>query len=232
MAVWITGAGSGIGKALAIKFATENVVTIISSRSEEKLKSIYDNIGIKKDYLRIVPIDLLDYENLERVSSQIVKDHDIDCLINNAGITSFNPALNDSDIDIKNIMDVNYYAPVVMMRKLLPQMILRKEGKIINILSVAAKKIFTRSSAYAASKAALLAYANVLREELRENNIKIINLLPGATNTSIWPESVVLKNKERMMKPEDLAAFIFQIYELNSNMVPEEVILKPVTGDL
>jgi short-subunit dehydrogenase len=111
-------------------------------------------------------------------------------------------------------------------------MIEQKQGTIINILSVAAETVLTKSSIYAASKAGLQAYTKVLREELRENNIRIINVLPGATRTPIWPNSALEKYGERMMSPAELAKFIYQVYSINSNLVPEEITIRPIKGDL
>jgi short-subunit dehydrogenase len=111
-------------------------------------------------------------------------------------------------------------------------MIEKNNGIIINILSVVTKKIFLGSSAYSASKNGLLAYTNVVREELRKNNIRIINVLPGATKTSIWPNHVLEKHSHRMMTPEEIARIIFSLYQNKANMVVEEIVLRPVQGDL
>ncbi len=94
-----------------------------------------------------------------------------------------------------------------------------KSGTIINILSVAAKKIFTNSSIYAASKAGLEIFSKVLREEVRENNIRIINIYPGATSTEIWPENAINKFSDKMMTPEKLADFIYDIYSNSSDII-------------
>jgi short-subunit dehydrogenase len=111
-------------------------------------------------------------------------------------------------------------------------MIENKSGTIINILSVAAKKIFTNSSIYAASKAGLELFSKVLREEVRELNIRIINIYPGATSTEIWPENAIDKFSDKMMSPEKLANFIYDIYANTSDLSPEEVVVRPITGDL
>ena len=111
-------------------------------------------------------------------------------------------------------------------------MINNKSGVIINILSVVNKKIFTNSSIYAASKAGLEAFSKVLREELRESNIKIINIFPGATTTEIWPDSALEKFSDKMMSPDKLADFIFNLYQNSDNLSPEEIVVRPITGDL
>jgi len=108
----------------------------------------------------------------------------------------------------------------------------KNSGTIINILSVVTEKIFTKSSVYSASKAGLLAYTNVLREEVRTNNIKIINVIPGATKTPIWHPKAIEKNSERMMSPKEMASVIYEMHSLNGIMVPEQLTLRPIQGDL
>ena len=102
----------------------------------------------------------------------------------------------------------------------------------MNILSSATKKIFTNSSAYTASKLGLLGYTNVLREEVRKYNIRIINILPGATETPMWSAEVRKNSSERMMTPEEVARLLVWVYLQEGNMVPEEITIKPVEGDL
>ena len=109
---------------------------------------------------------------------------------------------------------------------------LNNYGVIINILSVVANKVFTNSSLYAASKTGLQAFSKVLREELRDNNIKIINIYPGATSTEIWPDKVLNTHSGKMMTPKNLANFIYDIYTNSKYMSPEEIEVKPITGDL
>ena len=111
-------------------------------------------------------------------------------------------------------------------------MIERQSGTIINILSVVTQKVFTSSSAYTASKSGLLGYTKVLREEVRDKNIRIINVLPGATATEIWPNEVIRKNSDSMMDAEKIAKLVFKLYSERSNMVIEEIILRPLKGDL
>jgi len=105
-------------------------------------------------------------------------------------------------------------------------------GTIINIISIAAKKIFTNSSVYSASKAGLLAYANSLREEVRQYNIKIINVVPGATETPIWREEVRNDYSGKMMKAEDIAQLLVWLYLQKGNLVTEEIVVRPIFGDL
>ena len=111
-------------------------------------------------------------------------------------------------------------------------MIANGGGTIINVLSVVTKKTFTKSSAYAASKSGLLAYTNSLREEVRQHNIKVINLIPGATETAMWSKELRSKYAERMMDTENIARVLVWAFLQKDNVVSEEIVLRPIGGDL
>jgi len=231
-AVWITGASSGIGKSLTFEFAKHGKNLILSSRKKDSIEKVKNEIDLEKISVETAPFNVTDIEEIEKSFKSISKNYDIDCLINNAGVTSFTLAHKDSIKQIKDIIDTNLLGSIYMIKTVLPGMMERKKGTIINIQSVAAKKVFTKSSAYAASKAGLSAYSKVLREEMRDYNIRIIDVFPGATKTPIWPNEALEKYSDRMMSPDEIAKFIFNAYSINSNMVTEEMVIRPMKGDL
>ena len=230
--VWITGASSGIGKSIALEFINNSVTTIISARREEALKKLSIDNKSKKEYVNSYPLDISNSNEVERVVKKILKNFDVNCLINSAGITSFKSASDNTIEEIAEIINTNLLGSISTIQNIVPHFKKRGGGIIINIVSVAAIKVFQNSSVYSASKAGLLAFTNVLREEVRDDNIKIINVLPGATKTPIWPSESLEKHADRMMSPNDVARFIYQIYKSDSNMVPEEIVLRPAKGDL
>jgi len=230
--VWITGAGSGIGKELTLEFIKNGFTVIGTSRRIDLLNSLKNNLGDKQNYFHTYKLDISDDKAVEGFYESAAQRFEIDCLINNAGITSFTKAENDSIELIKNIINVNLLGGIYTIKSVLEGMLERKSGTIINILSVATQKVFTLSSAYSASKSGLLAYTNVLREEVRDKNIRIINISPGPTETPIWPERTINKYTEKMMNPADLAKLVFYLYSEKSNLVAENVVVRPITGDL
>ncbi|MBM4171474.1 MAG: SDR family oxidoreductase [Ignavibacteria bacterium] len=231
-AVWITGASSGIGKELTIEFANNGILVIATSRRKNLIDSYKKEIGEKAKNIVSGKLDISDPMAVEEFYNSISKKYFIRTLINNAGATSFKRAEEDSVIEIKNIIDVNLLGAIYSIKSVLPEMVKNKSGTIINILSVVTKKVFTNSSAYSASKHGLLAYSNSLREELRDKNIRIINFSPGATKTPIWPSDTLENNSHRMISPNELAKFIFQVYSNKANMVAEEIVVRPIQGDL
>lgn len=227
--VWITGASSGIGKALAEVFVSKGVLVAGTARRADLLNSLQRNLG---GLFIPLKMNVADKDSVEKVYRELNIDFEIDTLINNAGITSFRKAIEDSVETMEDIIQTNLLGSIYTIKSVLPDMIERKNGTIINILSVVTQKIFTGSSAYSASKSGLLAFTQVLREELRDKNIRVINVSPGPTATEIWNKSVLAKHSERMMRADAIANLIYRLYEEKSNLVTEEVVLRPVTGDL
>jgi 3-oxoacyl-[acyl-carrier protein] reductase len=227
--IWITGVSTGIGRAIAETFLRNGNKVVGSARSEDKLQEISE-----KYYDNFIPaaMDISDFENVKKAYELIKREYQVETLINNAGITSFKSAVDNTVEEIDEIIKVNLLGGIYTIKTVLDDMITAGEGNIFNISSVAAKRILTNSTAYAASKLGLAYYSQVLREELRENNIRVVNFYPGATVTPIWPDKVVDKNKDRMMKPEDIARFVYDVYRIDSNLVTEEIVMRPKTGDL
>ena len=231
-AIWITGAGSGIGKELTLEYINNGFTVIGTSRRIDLLNSLKNNLGDKQDYFNVHKLDVSDDQAVAEFYDSAAHKFDIDCLINNAGITSFTKAEDDSIELIKKIIDVNLLGGIYTIKSALKGMIERNSGTIINILSIATQKVFTLSSAYSASKSGLLAYTNVLREEVRDKNIRIINVSPGPTETPIWPERTIKKFPGKMMNASDLAKLVYYLYSEKSNLVAENVVVRPITGDL
>lgn len=230
--VWITGTSSGIGRALTIEFAKNDQTVIATSRNKSLIKNFKSELGSKSKNVIPYELDIRDYYSIQSFYSDVSKSFTLTTLINNAGLSSFKPASEDSVEEIKNIIDVNLLGAIYCIKTILPDMISRNSGTIINILSVVTQKLFTNSSAYSASKSGLMAYSKVLREEVRNKNIRVLNVYPGATKTSIWPNNVLEKYSHRMITPEEIAKVVYQIYIQKSNVVTEEILLRPIQGDL
>ncbi len=230
--IWITGASSGIGKAAAVEFSKIGSKVFVSARRVSELERL--NKELKKENLsvEIFPCNVASSANVDQTVKKILAENDIDCLINNAGITSWKLAEENSINEIDDIINTNLLGPIYTIKYLLPHFIERGGGTVINILSVVTKKTFTNSSAYAASKMGLLGYSNVLREEVRKYNIRIINVIPGTTETPMWAQKVREEHSERMLDPEDVARVIVSAYLERKNIVTEEILVRPIEGDL
>ena len=230
--IWITGASSGIGRAAAIEFAKTGAKVFVSGRRALELERINSEMDSDNISVEVFPCNVASHTNVDQTVKKISAISKIDCLINNAGITSFKLAEDNSINEINDIIQTNLLGSIYAIKSVLPQMISNKSGTIINILSIVTKKTFTKSSAYAASKAGLLGYTNSLREELRKYNIKVINVIPGATDTSMWSKDIRNQNANRMLTVEDIARVLVWTYLQKENLVTEEIVMRPIEGDL
>jgi len=232
--IWLTGASKGIGAALAKKLSQTDATLILSSSNHESLKNIMKELA-ENPKIFFFPFDLRSIEQINKTYAKIRQTlGPIDILINNAGIGKFAPLIDLAVEDMNNMLDTNFKGLFMLTKNVLPEMIEKKSGIILNILSVVLKKVFTGSSLYAASKAAVLAMDRSLREEVRKNGIKIIDVFPGATETDIWTEHQKEKYGPKMMQPEDVADAIFEVLHLamNNRLMVEEIVLRPQDGDL
>lgn len=232
--IWITGASSGIGKELALQLLQNGKNVFAIARRQEKLDELVTSAGTTTGKLVTAVCDVSDFSSVDKVLSEFLANslRAISVLVNNAGVTSFKNVTDESWEMIQKIMQTNLLGAIYCTNKVLPEMINSGEGAIINILSVVCKKVLTKSSAYSASKAGLEAYANVLREEVRKKNVHILNVYPGATITGIWPEHVVNAYGEKMMQSAHVAEAILDLLLHRKTAYAEELVLRPVTGDL
>lgn len=183
--IWITGASSGIGLALAQSYAQRGASLILSARSLDKLHEIRQNLPYPEKHL-VLPLDLMDSSNFaQKVDTVVAHFGRIDVLINNGGVSQRGEAYATSiDIDRK-IMEVNYFGAVALTKAVLPIMQKQQSGHIVAISSIAGKFGFYWRSAYAAAKHALQGFFEALYLEEAKNNIHVTLVYPGKINTPI-----------------------------------------------
>lgn len=231
--VWITGASTGIGFELAKAFAKSGYIIIASARRKSRLVSLVSEIRFAGHEAYAFVCDVRSERSIISTKNKILDNcSSIDVLVNNAGVTAFKSFMDTKPPEFDDIMDTNLRGSYLTARAVLPGMVKKKRGHIINVLSVAAKTVFTNSSAYAASKAAQLAMFNCLRAEMRKHNIKISNIMPGATDTPMWGAATRQKYQSRMMTPREVADIVVHIANQPKKVVIEDVMIKPVKGDL
>jgi short-subunit dehydrogenase len=189
--IWITGASSGIGEALAIECAKEGAKLVLTSRRAEELDRVAGLTGLPKDSVMILPADLTDFESIPGLVNQVIGHFGrIDVLFNNAGISSRALAL-ESPIDIdKKVMDIDYFSVIALTKQVVPGMIERGEGHIVVTSSVMGKIGTPLRSAYSAAKHALHGFFESLRIEVIDYNIKITMLCPGYIHTQVSVNAV------------------------------------------
>ncbi|MCP8966997.1 SDR family NAD(P)-dependent oxidoreductase [Ectobacillus ponti] len=184
----ITGASSGIGEQLALQAAAEGAVPILMARSEGKLQALQENIqrayGVPSRYY---VLDVSDEEMVRQVFGRLLQDVEaVDVLINNAGFGIFKTFEEASLQDVKNMFAVNVFGLVACTQAVLPHMKRRGKGHIINIASLAGKIATPKSSAYSATKHAVLGFTNSLRMELDGTGIRVTAVNPGPIETGFF----------------------------------------------
>ncbi len=231
--VWITGATKGIGLAVANAFAAIGCKVIVSGRNKSQLEINAGRIIDQGGFALPIVCDVTSEKSVRSAFAVINKKAgDIDVLVNNAGVTVFESFEKTTVKEFDSIIATNLRGYFLCTKVVLPTMIKQKKGHIINIHSVSANTIFYNSSAYSASKAGSLALSRCLRQEVRKKGIRVIDVLPGAVETEMWNRSVRKKNHNKMIQPEDVADAVVSIYCQPQRMVTDEIILRPVEGDL
>jgi len=215
---FITGAGRGIGKAVAISLAKEGVNVGLLARTEEALKEVaseVEKLGVQAAYATVDVSSLSEVEAaINSLTSELGK---ADILINNAGIGKFQSLLEMDPEEWKQIIDVNLMGPYYVTKAVLPQLIEKNGGDIINISSTNGLSGAATSSAYSASKFGLIGMTESLAQEVRRNNIRVTSLTPStvATELAVKTNLISDNDEEKYMQPEDIAEFIVSQLKLH-----------------
>jgi short-subunit dehydrogenase len=183
--VWITGASSGIGKALAIELSQQNAKLILSSRDINALEFVKNECKSSENVV-IIPLDLEDYSQFsDKVKEAITAFGTIDILVNNGGISQRSFVKNTTILVDKRIMDINYLGTVALTKAILPHFLQQKKGHFVVTTSIVGKIGTPLRSSYAASKHALHGFFDSLRAEHFQDNISVTLICPGFVNTNV-----------------------------------------------
>ncbi|MCX7737157.1 MAG: SDR family oxidoreductase [Candidatus Kapabacteria bacterium] len=234
LTIWLTGASRGIGKAVAERLVSTNANLILSASTKESFQNMVNEFSNFSNVL-FFPFEISNYDEIRKIYSRIISLFGkVDILINNAGIGIFKELIEITPEDFDKTMSVNFKGSYFCIQSVLPEMIKNQFGMIINISSIAAISNFPAGTIYGASKAALSSMSNSLREEVRQFGIKVIDILPGATETEIWDKDSLENYSHRMMKPEDIAEVVLSAIYLNLNprLMTEQIIVKPQLGNI
>jgi short-subunit dehydrogenase len=185
--VWITGASSGIGEALAVAFHCAGAKLVLSARRVDELKRVQSLCGGEPD-TRIVPMDVTSAAELpEKTQLALGIFNGVDILVLNAGITQRSLTRDTDESVYRQLMEVNFFASEALARAVLPSMLAQKNGHMVVISSIAGKFGVPLRSGYSASKFALHGFFEVLRAEEEKNGIHVTMVCPGYIRTDIIP---------------------------------------------
>lgn len=217
----ITGAGKGIGKALAIAFAKEGISVALLSRTNTDLEKVAEEVRAFGVEALVVEADVSNLNSVNNAADKVLKSFGtIDILINNAGIGKFGNFMDLEPSAWEEVININLMGTYYVTRAFLPQMIERKVGDIINISSTAGLNGNAMTSAYSASKFGLIGMTDSLMKEVRKHNIRVNCLIPSTVATDMAMDLKLTDgNPEKVMQPEDIAELLVSQLKLNRRVV-------------
>ena len=231
--VVITGSSKGIGKAIGETFAAAGHNLFLCARDEKLLAEVRNTIALQFPGIEVYgyAADLSVQSDAALLAKEIEsKFAKTDILINNAGQFLPGSIHNEEEGTMDKMLQANLFSAYYITRALLPKMITHKQGHIFNMCSIASLKAYDNGGSYSVTKFALMGFSKNLREELKPFNIKVTTVYPGAVYTSSWDGSGVAP--ERILEVNDIAQMILAASGLSPQACVEEIIIRPVLGDL
>jgi NADP-dependent 3-hydroxy acid dehydrogenase YdfG len=229
----VTGAGRGIGRAIALAFAAEGAAVALAARSRADLAGVAGEIRERGGRALAVPADVTQDGAVEALVEQTLSDLGrIDILVTSAGTAAFGAVADSKPVDWDGMLALNLRAVMVCCRAVLPAMLRQRSGTILNVGSIASKRALPGSAVYTATKTAIDAFSRVLAEELRPHGVRVGVLVAGAVDTPLWDSLGSSPPREKMLRPEDVARAALLMATLPPHASLEELTLLPAGGIL
>jgi NADP-dependent 3-hydroxy acid dehydrogenase YdfG len=229
----VTGAGRGIGRAIALAFAEEGAAVALVARSRADLAGVAAEIRARGGRALAVPTDVTQDAAVESVVENVAGELGrLDVLVTSAGTASFAPVAESKPGDWDAMLALNLRAMMVCCRAALPTMMRQRSGTILNLASIAAKRALPGSAVYTATKMAVIGFSRVLAEELRPHGVRVGVLVPGAVDTPLWDTLGSSPPRDKMLRPQDVARAAVLMAALPPHASLEELTLLPAGGIL
>src|SRR5260370_38054005 len=224
----VTGAGRGIGRAVALELARAGYSLCLAARTRDELEETRSQSGLPQERALIVLVDLATEDAPDLLIDAAVDCYGrIDVLVNNAGwAPPRTPLLKMRPVDFDRMIAVNLRAPIALTRLAAAAMTPRGAGTTVNVASSAAVKAPAGEAVYAATKAALIAFTRAAFHEMRQSGLKLTVIVPGLVDTALIPNNKRL-DRAAMLSPGDVANAVMQIVNSPAGACPVEVTLEP-----
>lgn len=225
--VFISGISKGIGKAITIELAKEGCNIFGVSRTKPDLDKLRDELAQFNIQSEFFSADVGDYYQLKNILSSFLSKTRIDILVNNAGIGMFKNFIDFTYDELDRVIKTNLYGVINLTKLILPSMIENKSGDIVFISSLAGKNVNPGSSIYSATKFALTGFAHSLMLEVRQYNIRVCLVHPGSVDTDLIGNFNPNINRDKILKPEDVAIGVLTFLKLPSRAMLSEFEIRP-----
>lgn len=223
--VVITGAGSGLGASLAVKYSEMGYHVTLLGRTYSKLRYLADKMT--SDNVSLYTIDVSSAEEVQKVFSEIKEESgDIDILVNNAGVGIFGDAEDITTDAVDQMIDINLKGTIFCTQAVLPQMKKRNEGTIIQVISTAGLEGKPTEAVYCASKYGQRGFTESISKELADTDIHILSAYMGGMKTSFWDDIYTKKEIEHLMDPDDVADIILANVKVRKNLTVPDIVIK------
>jgi short-subunit dehydrogenase len=230
--VVITGGTKGIGRAILEKFSSEGYDVATCARSQEDLDIL--KLEVEEKFGNKVFIQKADMSEKSDIKEFLdfvkLTGREVAVLVNNAGKCVPGEVHLEEEGILEDQIETNLYSAYRMSRGIVPGMKKVRKGHIFNICSTASIMAYSNGGSYCISKFAMYGMSKVLREELKNDGIRVSSVLPGATFTASWEGSDL--SQDRFLSPEDVAEMVVATYKLSPRTVVEDIVLRPQLGDL
>lgn len=223
----VTGASRGIGRAIVARFASEGCRVVACARGAAGLAEL------QADFPEVdcLPCDMRDDAAVDALAREVAARHGaIDLLVNNAGAYRPGQIATEDDDALVEMLQANLFGAYRLTKRVLPAMVARRSGMVINVCSTASIAAYPNGGSYSIAKHALHGFSRNLREEMKPHGVRVVALLPGATLTASW-EGVTLP-PERLMPAEDVAMMAWTAWSLSARSVVEDIVMRPQRGDI
>ena len=229
----VTGASSGIGLAVARQLAQEKARICLVARSVEKLQAVSLELGQAGEKPLVAVADVANEEQVRRaVEGALSGFGAVDVLINSAGTTYFTPMSDTTQEQWDQVVDSNLKGVFLLCKHVMPHMLSRGRGDIVNIASIAAHQGFENATAYCAAKHGVLGFSRALALEVRKRGVRVITVSPGSVDTPLWDRMESSPDRARMLRAEDVAESVVAALTISPTATVDELVVMPRDGVL
>jgi len=229
----VTGAGSGIGRAVALALAQAGVHIAFAARTKQTLDAVANDVTKSGGQALVVPTDVGSESQVEALVTKTTSAFGhVDILVTSAGGAFFGPIVESRTEDWDTMININLRGTYLCCKHVVRAMLPRGRGHILNVLSIASTHILPGSTGYTASKMGALGLTKVIAAEVRSSGIKVTAVIPGAVDTPLWDNSGSTLDRGKMLSPTDVAAAMLNVIAQPPGIHTDEIVLMPPLGVL